>query len=311
MARQYDAIVIGTGQAGPALAARLSGAGQRVAVIERGRFGGTCVNYGCTPTKALVASARAAHMARRAADFGVVIDGPVRVDMRKVKARKDEIAGASNEGVESWMKGLDGADVHEGHASFEGPRRVRVGEESLEAGQIFINVGARASVPPIEGLADSGYLTNATLLDLRDHRRPRASNAAREGSLLGRVPLPQPAGRAQHREPHDAALHQPLGDRGLLLGVQQRAIGVRAFGPRLLGGRRGGLPLGRRHPALDEGERLRRAHRALGFVVYLVTVEAEPGGVQLHDPSLAAPLSVSPPALRAAAARRAATAATG
>jgi pyruvate/2-oxoglutarate dehydrogenase complex dihydrolipoamide dehydrogenase (E3) component len=166
MARQYDAIIIGTGQAGPALAARLAGAGQRVAVIERGRFGGTCVNYGCTPTKALVASARAAHMARRAADFGVVIDGPVRVDMAKVKARKDEIAGASNDGVESWMKGLEGADVHEGHASFEGPKQVRVGEERLEAGRIFINVGARASVPPIEGLADSGYLTNVSLLDL-------------------------------------------------------------------------------------------------------------------------------------------------
>lgn len=166
MARQYDAIIIGTGQAGPALAARLAGAGQRVAVIERGRFGGTCVNYGCTPTKALVASARAAHMARRAADFGVEIGGPVRVDMAKVKARKDEIAGASNEGVESWMKGLDGADVYEGHASFEGPKQVRVGEERLEAGQIFINVGARAAVPPIEGLADSGFLTNATLLDL-------------------------------------------------------------------------------------------------------------------------------------------------
>jgi pyruvate/2-oxoglutarate dehydrogenase complex dihydrolipoamide dehydrogenase (E3) component len=166
MAKQYDAIIIGTGQAGPALANRLTGAGQRVAVIERDRFGGTCVNYGCTPTKALVASARAAHMARRAADFGVEIDGEVRVDMARVKARKDEIAGASNEGVESWMKGLEGADVYEGHASFEGPKQVRVGEERLEAGQIFINVGARASVPPIEGLADSGYLTNRTLLDL-------------------------------------------------------------------------------------------------------------------------------------------------
>jgi pyruvate/2-oxoglutarate dehydrogenase complex dihydrolipoamide dehydrogenase (E3) component len=105
-------------------------------------------------------------MARRAADFGVVIESPVRVDMAKVKARKDAIAGASNEGVETWMKGLDGADVYEGHASFEGPKQVRVGEECLEAGQIFINVGARAAVPPIDGLADTAFLTNATLLDL-------------------------------------------------------------------------------------------------------------------------------------------------
>jgi pyruvate/2-oxoglutarate dehydrogenase complex dihydrolipoamide dehydrogenase (E3) component len=166
MSRQYDAIIIGTGQAGPSLAARLAKAGRRVAVVERGRFGGTCVNYGCTPTKALVASARAVRMARRAADFGVEIEGPVRVDMAKVKARMDAIAGASNKGVESWMKGLEGADVHEGHARFEGPRQVRVGEERLEAEQVFINVGARAAVPPIEGLAQSPFLTNATMLDL-------------------------------------------------------------------------------------------------------------------------------------------------
>ena len=89
MATRFDAIVVGTGQAGPPLAGRLTKAGWRVAIIERGRFGGTCVNYGCTPTKALLASARAAHMARRAADFGVAIDGPVRVDAAEVKARKD------------------------------------------------------------------------------------------------------------------------------------------------------------------------------------------------------------------------------
>lgn len=166
MAKQYDAIVIGTGQSGPSLAARLAGAGRRVAVIERDRFGGTCVNYGCTPTKALVASARAAHMARRAADFGVEIEGQIRVDMAKVKARKDAIAGASNHGVETWMKELEGADVYEGHAMFEAPKQLRVGEERFEAEQIFINVGARAAVPPIEGLAESGFLTNATLLDL-------------------------------------------------------------------------------------------------------------------------------------------------
>jgi pyruvate/2-oxoglutarate dehydrogenase complex dihydrolipoamide dehydrogenase (E3) component len=166
MAKHYDAIIIGTGQSGPSLAARLSGAGHRVAVIERDCFGGSCVNYGCTPTKALIASARVAHMARRASDFGVEIEGPVRVNMAKVKARKDAIAGASSESVESWMKRLEGADVYEGHASFEGPKQLRVGDERLEAGHIFINVGARAAVPPITGLAESGFLTNVGILDL-------------------------------------------------------------------------------------------------------------------------------------------------
>ena len=163
---RFDAIVIGTGQAGPSLAARLSEAGQRVAVIERDRFGGTCVNYGCTPTKALVASARAAHMARRAADFGIEIGGPVQVDMAKVKARKDAIAGKSNQGVESWMKGLENAAVYRDHARFEGPRRVPVGDDVLEADRVFINTGARAAIPPIPGLDGVPYLTSATILDL-------------------------------------------------------------------------------------------------------------------------------------------------
>ncbi len=107
MAQRFDAIIIGTGQAGPALAARLAGAGMKLAVIERGRFGGTCVNTGCIPTKALIASAYAAQLARRAAEYGVTIGGPVAVDMRQVKARKDEISGRSSQGVEQWMRGLD------------------------------------------------------------------------------------------------------------------------------------------------------------------------------------------------------------
>ena len=111
MASSYDAIVIGTGQAGPSLSAELAGAGQQVAVVERHRFGGTCVNVGCTPTKTLVASARAAHVARRAGDFGVVVDGGITVDMRRVKARKDAIVRKSNHGVESWLKGLDNCTV--------------------------------------------------------------------------------------------------------------------------------------------------------------------------------------------------------
>ena len=107
----FDAIIVGTGQAGPSLAARLAGAGWKVAVIEKHKFGGTCVNNGCTPTKAMVASAYAAHVARRAADYGVVLDAMPRIDMRRVKARKDEIVRKSSNGVEQWLDGLKGVTV--------------------------------------------------------------------------------------------------------------------------------------------------------------------------------------------------------
>ena len=166
MTTRYDAIIVGTGQAGPPLAGRLTKAGWRCAIVERGRFGGTCVNYGCTPTKTLVASARAAYMARRAADFGVAIEGPVRVDMARVKARKDAIAGRSNEGITEFVKDMENAVVFEDHAVFEGDKRLRVGGETIEADRIFINVGARAAIPPIEGLDGVPYLTNASILDL-------------------------------------------------------------------------------------------------------------------------------------------------
>ena len=118
MKLSYDAIIIGTGQAGPPLAGRLTAAGMKVAVIERGRFGGTCVNTGCIPTKAMVASAYAAHLARRAAEFGVTT-GPVSVDMKQVKARKDQISGKSNTGVETWLKNMTQCTVYEGQARFE------------------------------------------------------------------------------------------------------------------------------------------------------------------------------------------------
>ena len=172
MANGYDAIVIGTGQAGPTLAADLAGAGKRVAIVERHRFGGTCVNVGCIPTKALVASARAAHVARRAAEYGVVIDGEVRVDMTRVKARKDAIVRQSNEGLERWLKGLDNCTVFEGHARFETPHQIRVGDQLLDADQIFVNVGARAYIPPLPGLDDVPYLTNSGIMrvdTLPDH----------------------------------------------------------------------------------------------------------------------------------------------
>ena len=166
MSTQFDAIVIGTGQAGPALAARLSSAGMKVAIVERNRFGGTCVNTGCIPTKTLVASAYAAQLARRAGEYGVAIDGPVTVDMKRVKARKDEIAGRSNKGVESWLRGLKNCTVYQGHARFESPRTVQVNDEILEAQKIFINVGGRALVPPLPGLEEVSYFTNSSMMEV-------------------------------------------------------------------------------------------------------------------------------------------------
>jgi pyruvate/2-oxoglutarate dehydrogenase complex dihydrolipoamide dehydrogenase (E3) component len=162
----YDAIIIGTGQAGPSLARRLVAAGMKVAVVERKLFGGTCVNTGCTPTKTLVASAYAAHLARRSAEFGVVINGGVSIDMKQVKARKDAVVSVSNKGVERSLKSLDGCTVYEGHARFVSPRAVAVGDNVLEAGRIFINVGGRALTPEIPGLDQIKYLDNSSIMDL-------------------------------------------------------------------------------------------------------------------------------------------------
>jgi pyruvate/2-oxoglutarate dehydrogenase complex dihydrolipoamide dehydrogenase (E3) component len=166
MTVRFDAIIIGTGQAGPALAARLSESGMKVAVIERKLFGGTCVNTGCVPTKTLVASAYAAHLARRAAEYGVAIAGAVNVDMKRVKARKDEISGHFNKGVENWMQGLAHSTIYRGHARLESPRTVRVNGELLEADKIFINAGGRALVPPMPGLDQVPYLTNSTMMEV-------------------------------------------------------------------------------------------------------------------------------------------------
>jgi pyruvate/2-oxoglutarate dehydrogenase complex dihydrolipoamide dehydrogenase (E3) component len=166
MTTYFDAIIIGTGQAGPALAERFSKAGMTVAIIERKWFGGTCVNTGCIPTKALVASAYAAHLARRGAEYGVMVNGPVSVDMRCVKARKDEIAGRSRRHVEAWMENLSSGAVYHGHARFEGAHAVRVNDELLEADRIFINVGGRALIPPMPGLDEVAYLTNSSMMEV-------------------------------------------------------------------------------------------------------------------------------------------------
>ena len=162
---EFDAIVVGAGQAGPALAARCSREGLRTALIERGHFGGTCVNVGCVPTKTLVASARAIHMARRGAEFGFAA-GELRVDMARVMARKNGIVQASREGVEAWMRGLKNTEVIVGSASFSAPHTLRVGERSLTAPRIFLNLGGRALVPDLGGVHDVPTLDNRTVMEL-------------------------------------------------------------------------------------------------------------------------------------------------
>jgi len=152
MTQVFDAIVIGAGQAGPSLAGRLTAAGMKVALVERKLFGGTCVNTGCIPTKTLVASAYAAHLARRSAEYGVAIESPIKIDMKRVKARADTVSTNARTNVEKWLRGMRDLTVIEGHARFEGPDVVRVGESLLKAPRIFINVGGRASVPDMPGV---------------------------------------------------------------------------------------------------------------------------------------------------------------
>ncbi len=163
----FDAIVVGAGQAGPALAARCSREGRRTAIIERGAFGGTCVNVGCIPTKTLVASARAMHLARRGAEFGFTA-GAVVADMARIKARKDGIVKASREGVESWLRGLANTEVIVGDARFTAPRTLRVGERELTAPRIFLNLGGRAIVPDLPGVREVPTLDNRTVMELTE-----------------------------------------------------------------------------------------------------------------------------------------------
>ena len=162
----YDAVIIGTGQAGPALARRLVAAGRQVAIIERKFFGGTCINTGCTPTKTLIASGYAAHLTRRAAEFGVTLSGTPSVDMKAVKARKDAVTVASRAAVERSLKGLQGCTVYEAHAMFIGPKQIKIGDEVLRADKIFINVGGRAVIPSIPGLDEVPYLTNSSMMNV-------------------------------------------------------------------------------------------------------------------------------------------------
>jgi len=163
--KHFDAIIIGTGQAGPSLAARFAGAGKTVAIIERHKFGGTCVNTGCIPTKTLVASAYAAHVARRGAEYGFTV-GDVRVDMKRVKARKDAVSGKSKKGVEEWLRGTTNCTVIQGHARFQSSNTVVANDEVLQGDRIYINAGGRASIPELPGIHDVPFLTNSSMMDI-------------------------------------------------------------------------------------------------------------------------------------------------
>ncbi|MBV8742159.1 MAG: FAD-containing oxidoreductase [Sinobacteraceae bacterium] len=165
--RHFDAIVIGAGQAGPSLTARLTAAGLSVAVIERHLFGGTCVNTGCTPTKTLVASAECAHRARHAADYGIQA-GSVSVDLTAVMARKNQVVDNSRHSVEQWLRSMPRCTVYGGHACFTAAHEVRVGSEILSAPRIFINVGGRALIPDMPGVRDVPVLTNTSILELQE-----------------------------------------------------------------------------------------------------------------------------------------------
>jgi pyruvate/2-oxoglutarate dehydrogenase complex dihydrolipoamide dehydrogenase (E3) component len=165
---RLDAIIIGAGQAGPPLAGRLTAAGMKVALVERWLFGGTCVNTGCMPTKTLVASAYAAHLVRRAADYGVVSEHAPQIDMPRVKARADAVSSNARSGVERRLRRMEGCTVLQGHARFEAPDVVRVNEQQLTASRIFINVGGRALIPDMPGIHEVPYLTNTSILALED-----------------------------------------------------------------------------------------------------------------------------------------------
>ena len=164
MSTQFDAIVIGTGQAGPSLAARMANAGMKTAIIEKGAFGGTCVNNGCTPTKTLVASAKVAYQVQRAQDYGIIIEGGIQTDMKKVKARKDRLVQESSQGVEDWLKSTNNLSVFEGHARFTAPDSIMVNDQHLTSDKIFINVGGKAFIPP--GFENVEYLTNESIMNV-------------------------------------------------------------------------------------------------------------------------------------------------
>jgi pyruvate/2-oxoglutarate dehydrogenase complex dihydrolipoamide dehydrogenase (E3) component len=236
----FDAIIIGTGQAGPSLARRLAAAGRKVAIIERKLFGGTCVNTGCIPTKTMIASAYAAQLARRASEFGVDVPS-FSVDMKRVKARKDAISGQSRDGVESSLRKLENCTVYQGHARFESSREVSVGSQRLSAEQIFINVGARAVVPEMPGLDQVEYLTNSSMMQvdfLPKHLIVVGGSyvGLEFGQMFRRfgseVTVIEMGPRLVHREDEDvsAAIQEILEHEGIHIRLNAKCIGFSRVG---------------------------------------------------------------------------------
>jgi len=176
--RGFDAIVVGAGQSGPFLAARMAEKGMKVALIERKYLGGTCVNTGCMPTKTLVASARAAYVARNAGGYGVTIPGDIRIDMAIVRNRAETVTMEARNGLISWFAGMDNVTVIYGHACFENERTISVNGELLTAPRIFINVGARASVPDMPGIKEVPFFTNSSIMKVGFLRSIWSSSAA-------------------------------------------------------------------------------------------------------------------------------------
>ena len=247
MATKFDAIVIGAGQSGPPLANRLASAGMKIAFVERNKFGGTCVNNGCIPTKAMVASAYAAQLARRGAEYGVSIGGEIAVDMKKVKARKDAIVAKSREGVESWLRGNANITVYVGHARFESPKEISVGNERLTAEKIFLDVGGRANVPDLPGVHEIPYLTNSSMMDV-DFLPPHLIIVG--GSYIGlefgqmfrrfgsRVTIIEMASRLIKREDPDVseAVKQILENEGVGVRLNAKCISFRKQGDEIAAG---------------------------------------------------------------------------
>lgn len=235
MSRKFDAIIIGAGQAGPSLAGRLTAAGMTVAMIERKLFGGTCVNTGCMPTKAMVASAYAIHLARRGADFGVSIGGEIAIDFSKMMARKAKVTLDSRSGIERWLQGMVGCTVFKDHARFESPTEVRVGDEVLTSERIFINCGGRASAPDFQGINEVDYLTNSSMMDLAELPRHLVIIG---GSYIGlefgqifrrfgsQVTIIEKAPRLIGREDEDVsdAIRNILEDEGIALRLNAECI---------------------------------------------------------------------------------------
>ncbi|TCL71843.1 FAD-containing oxidoreductase [Rhizobium sp. BK251] len=235
MSRKFDAIIIGAGQAGPSLAGRLTAAGMTVAMIERKLFGGTCVNTGCMPTKAMVASAYAIHLARRGADYGVSIGGEIAIDFPKMMARKAKVTLDSRTGVERWLQGMAGCTVFKDHARFESPTEVRVGDEILTSERIFINCGGRASAPDFPGIDEVDYLNNSSMMDLAELPRHLVIVG---GSYIGlefgqifrrfgsEVTIIEKAPRLVGREDEDVsdAIRNILEDEGIALRLNAECI---------------------------------------------------------------------------------------